>query len=70
MVKDGIKHKHTILQHLAIVVEVRVEAHSPMPSGIEVDQHGHLGVVNREEDIKLKTTICIRGVRWTDNKNL
>lgn len=56
--------------YLAIVVEVRVESNPLLPSGHEVHQHGHLGIVRRKEHIKLKTAIGIWRLRGTSDKDL
>ena len=56
--------------HLPIIVQVGVEAYSAMTCGLQVDQHGGLGIVVREKHIKLKTAISIRSVRWSSDKNL
>ena len=55
---------------LAIVVEVGVEPDSPLAGGEEVHQHGSLGVLLREQHVKLKTAVGIRCVRWSSYQHL
>lgn len=55
---------------LAIVVEVGVEADSAMARGLEVDQHGGLGVVLGEEHVKLEAAIGIGRVRGSSDQHL
>ena len=45
--------------YLAIIVEVGVEPDPAMACGLEVDQHGGLGIVLREEHIKLEAAVGI-----------
>jgi hypothetical protein len=68
--KEGKREEATCQSHLAIIVEVWVEAYASMSSGLEIDQHGGLGVVLGEEHVKLKATISIRSIRRSSDKHL
>ena len=53
---------YTGVPHLAIVVEVGVEANTVLPRGLQVDEHGGARVVAGEVDVKLKAAVAVRGV--------
>ena len=56
--------------HLAICIEVGVESDGPVAGGLEVDEHGVVGVAGREENIKHKTAIGIGSVCWSSDEHL
>lgn len=56
--------------HFAIIVEVRVKAHTVPPGGLQVDQRGGVGVVLGEIHIKLKAAVGVGCVGWACDENL
>ena len=56
--------------YFAIIVEVGVEPDPALARGLEVDQHGSLGVIHWEEHIKLKAAVSIWSIGRPGNQNL
>ena len=56
--------------HFAVIVEVRVKAHTVPTSGLQVDQRRWVGIILGKIHIKLEATIGIWGVSWACDENL
>lgn len=50
---------------LAVVVQVGVEAHRVAARGLQVDEHGHGGVLRGEVHVQDETAVRVRRVRRT-----
>lgn len=49
--------------HLAVVVQVGVEPHGVAARGLQVDEHGHGGVLRREVHVEDEAAVRVRRVR-------
>lgn len=58
------------LTYFAVIVEVRVKAHTVSAGGLQVDQRRRVGIVLGKVDIKFKAAVSIWGVGWACDENL
>lgn len=56
--------------HFAVIVEVRVKAHTVSAGGLQVDQRRRVGIVLGKIHIKLKAAVGVWGVGWACDENL
>lgn len=55
----GVEHGQA---HLAVVVQVGVEAHGVAPRSLQVDEHGHRRVLRREVHVQHEAAVRVRRV--------
>ena len=55
----GVEHGQA---HLAVVVQVGVEAHGVAARGLQVDEHGHGRVLRREIHVEHEAAVSVRCV--------
>lgn len=63
----GVQHGEA---DLAVVVEVRVEAHRVPARRLQVDQHRHRGVLRGEVHVEDEAAVRVRSVRRSRYKHL
>lgn len=63
----GVEHREA---DLAVQVQVGVEAHRVPPRGLQVDEHGRVGVVYWEVHVQLEAAVGVRRVRGAGYENL